>query len=147
MPNIMSASSQESPHHASVIISVYKDVGNLKAILHVLTLQTFKEKFEVIVSEDGCDESMKKFVDGYSNPAFSLVHLTQEDRGFRKNRALNRAVAAARSDNLLFLDGDCVPHTDWLEAHLTILQKGSVGVGRRVELGPRFSQLLKRENN
>ena len=78
---------------------------------------------------------------------FDIVHLTQEDRGFRKNRALNRAVAQASSNHLLFLDGDCVPHTQWLESHLTYLQKGTIGVGRRVELGPRYSRLLKENND
>lgn len=147
MPNPTTVSAQNSPFLASVIISVYKDIENLQAILHALKKQSFIGKFEVIVSEDGQDESMEKFVKNYSSSEYSLVHLTQEDQGFRKNRALNRAIATANSDYLLFLDGDCVPHIHWLQSHLKYLQKGQFCIGRRVELGPRFSQLLKKDNN
>jgi len=90
---------------------------------------------------------MQTFIDSYASSRFVLVHLTQDDQGFRKNRALNRAVAAASSDKLLFLDGDCVPHIHWLKSHLEHLQKGQICTGRRVELGPRFSRSLKNDND
>jgi len=147
MPNSNSASPQASAYIASVIISVYKDIENLAAILYALENQSISDKFEVIVSEDGSDNALYNFVSAYTSNAFSLVHLTQEDVGFRKNRALNRAVARASSDHLMFLDGDCVPHTKWMESHLKFLRKGVIGIGRRVELGPRFSRKLKKNNN
>jgi len=140
------AKSPDSPYLASVIISVYKDIENLAAILHALENQSFKHTFEVIVSEDGQDPAMKNFIADYPSASFSLAHLTQDDQGFRKNRALNRAVASAKSQYLLFLDGDCVPHIHWLKSHLQYLHKGRFCIGRRVELGPRFSQRLKKDN-
>ena len=146
MPNSSSDQSQTSSYIASIIISVYKDVDNLAAILNALEKQSIKERFEVIVSEDGNDPEIRNFISNYSSDSFSLLHLTQEDLGFRKNRALNRAVANASSDRLMFLDGDCVPHTKLIESHLKYLKKGVIGIGRRVELGPRLSRLLKNSN-
>ena len=70
-------------------------------------------------------------------------HLTQDDQGWRKNRALNRAIAAARSEYLIFIDGDCVPYPTFVEGHLSLSQKNSVLCGRRSEPGPKFSMRLR----
>jgi len=134
---------ESTKYQASVIISVYKDVENLNAILSALSHQSVSPSLEVIVSEDGDSDIMKQFVDSYSNHKFAIRHLTQDDNGFRKNRALNRAIAEARSERLLFLDGDCVPHARWLESHISNLAPKILCVGRRVELGPRLSRRLK----
>lgn len=126
---------------ASLIISVYKDAFKLDCILQALRLQTFQQ-FEVIVSEDGEDPEMGHLLAPYIAANKSLHHLTQPDLGFRKNCALNRAIKHARSDLLIFIDGDCVPHTHFISAHITASHLGAVSTGRRVELGPRYSDKL-----
>jgi GT2 family glycosyltransferase len=46
---------------------------------------------------------------------------------------------------LIFIDGDCVPHPNFIEAHSSPRLKDSIGVGKRVELTPGLSnQLLNR---
>jgi glycosyltransferase involved in cell wall biosynthesis len=78
-----------------------------------------------------------------------IVHLSQEDNGFRKNKALNRAIAAARGDLLIFIDGDCVPHKHHIASHVQCASQGFACSGRRAELGPTFSQFIlnKPEHN
>jgi len=127
---------------ASVIISVYKDVEALKCILVGLGRQTM-QNFEVIVTEDGDDPMVKEVFLEIADPG--LIHLTQEDKGFRKTRAVNRAIACARGAYLLFLDGDCVPHRTWLAEHLSCAKPGVVLAGRRMHLGPEFSSRLRRQ--
>ena len=133
--------SQSSPYAATLIISVYTDVLKLKTVLYGISCQSIKN-FEVIVSEDGESTEMAAFLAPYlgSNPA--LKHLTQADKGFRKTRALNRAIRASRSDYLIFIDGDCVPHPDFVANHIAQSEPGTVCVGRRIELGLRYSELL-----
>ena len=45
--------------------------------------------------------------------SFRCEHVWQEKQGFRRSRILNRAIAAARSEYLVFLDGDSVPHPEF----------------------------------
>lgn len=126
---------------ATLIISVYKDVHNLRCILAALRHQTRKD-FEVIVSEDGESEEMARFVGERGLMDQQLQHLTQPDGGFRKTRAMNRAIMASQTDILIFIDGDCVPHPRFIEGHITQATLRRVSVGRRVELGPNSSRRL-----
>jgi glycosyltransferase involved in cell wall biosynthesis len=126
---------------ASLVVSVYKDIAKLDCILRSLQHQTLRN-FEVIVSEDGEDEALARFMSPWLAKNEAIQHLTQPDQGFRKNRALNRAISFARSDCLVFIDGDCVPHVRFMESHFLALARSPIAGGRRVELGPKFSQRL-----
>ncbi len=131
----------QNTFRASIIISIYKDVEALDLILHALSLQTCRD-FEIIVSEDGEDPAVAAYMATRVSP--TVQHLTQPDIGFRKNRALNRAILAAHSDRLIFIDGDCVPHPAFIESHLKVVAPGITATGRRVELGPDFSTRLRK---
>lgn len=129
---------------ATVIISVYKNIEALSAVLYSLEQQT-EQDFEVIVSEDGANQAMAQWIANYPS-RWSLQHLTQEDTGWRKNRALNRAVLAANTDWLVFIDGDCVLHPRFVEMHIRYSGAGIVLAGKRIKLNPCLSgRLLRRE--
>ncbi|MCW9023524.1 MAG: glycosyltransferase [Gammaproteobacteria bacterium] len=127
---------------ASVIISVYKDVEALNCILDALQNQSERD-FEIIVTEDCETEEMASFIQQKRKDLPQLHHLSQEDNGFRKTLAVNRAIAMAKADYLIFLDGDCVPHYDWVRRHLALSEKNRVLAGRRVHLGKRASKLIR----
>ncbi len=126
----------------AVIISVYKDTEALGLILDALLHQSILPA-EIIVSEDGNAPSMKTFVESWQEQCPTILHLTQDDNGWRKNRALNRAIAAARSDYLIFIDGDCVPYPEFVAEHLKLKMPNTVLCGRRSEPGERFSAMLR----
>lgn len=126
---------------ASIIISVYKDTHSLSAVLDSLKIQT-ESHFEIIISEDGCSPEMSIFVQQY-NWFCQFRHLTQEDLGWRKNRALNRAVAAAKAPWIIFIDGDCVVHPQFVEMHLKYAAENRVLLGKRVKLSEAVSHDLK----
>jgi cellulose synthase/poly-beta-1,6-N-acetylglucosamine synthase-like glycosyltransferase len=100
-------------------------------------------RFQIIVAEDGRSREMAELMAAVRDRHPRLLHLTQEHQGWRKPRSLNRAVAAAGADRLIFLDGDCVPHRRLMENHLRYAEAKTACVGRRVQLGPRFSQWLR----
>lgn len=127
---------------ASLIISVYKNTAALEAILHSLEKQT-EQDFEVIISEDGEDEKMAAMVAAYPW-RWPMQHLTQEDKGWRKEVALNRAVVAAKSEWLVFIDGDCVLHPRFMEYHIRYQQRGIMLAGKRVKLNAALSQRILR---
>ena len=123
---------------ATIIISVYKNVEMLRCILDSLRIQTVTPS-EVIISEDGSDALMHQFVANY-NWFCPYQHLTQADLGWRKNRALNRAVLAANHEWLIFIDGDCVLHPRFVEMHMRYAAPNRILLGKRVKLSPSLSQ-------
>lgn len=131
----------------SIVISVYKDTQSLDLILESLSKQTHLPN-EVIVSEDGNCEEMKNYVNEalkkYEN--LTITHLSQEDLGWRKNIALNRAIVASKNEYLIFIDGDCVPFHDFIENHLLQAKRGVVLCGKRVELGPKITKKIYERN-
>lgn len=127
----------------SLIISVYKNTLFLKTILDALQYQTVIPD-EVVVSEDGNSPEMRDFLASYPTQRFNIVHLAQADEGWRKNKALNRAIVAASHSYLIFIDGDCVLHTRFVENHLRLANPHHILAGKRIKLGPRFSERLLR---
>ena len=103
-------------YKASLIISIYDNVSFLKVVLDSLMYQTEKN-YEIIISEDAEFSEVAKFVRSYPFRN-DYQHLTQPDQGWRKERALNNAVKAAKSDWLIFIDGDCVLHPRFIEWHV-----------------------------
>jgi len=128
----------------SFIISVYKDTESLELILESLARQTIKPD-EVIISEDGNSTEMAQYFtsakEKFSN--LDLVHLSQEDIGWRKNIALNRAIMASKYEYLIFIDGDCVLFDSFVENHLFQAKEGIVLAGKRVELGANITEKIK----
>lgn len=129
------------PDSVTVIISVYKDVEALRLIIDSLLHQT-RLPDEIIISEDAEFPEMAAYAASLDVPF--IRHLHQPDTGWRKNRALNRAIAASTGDYLIFIDGDCVPYPTFIEGHLQLSRPDSALCGRRSEPGERFSGMLRR---
>jgi glycosyltransferase involved in cell wall biosynthesis len=130
---------------ATVIVAIYKDLEALKSVLWGLSRQTEKN-FEVVVTEDCQESATAQYLQGQTFKEFALVHLNQEDIGFRKTRAVNRAIAIARSEYLIFLDGDCIPHPQFVHMHLQHAEESRVLAGRRMHLGERISEVVRKDN-
>jgi GT2 family glycosyltransferase len=64
--------------------------------------------------------------------------------GWRKNQALNHAIDKASGDYLIFIDGDCVLHHKFIENHVRYAATDCILAGKRVKLGPNFSELFRK---
>ncbi|MDY0181564.1 glycosyltransferase [Aliarcobacter skirrowii] len=127
---------------ASLIIAVYKDVEALNLIVKALKTQTYKN-FEVVIAEDGNSKEMREFIS--SVDGIDIKHTTQDDIGIRKCRSVNNGILASSGEYLIFIDGDCIPYSTFIESHIKLAEDGYVLSGRRVNLGPKYSKKL-REN-
>ncbi len=123
----------------TIIISVYKNVKALKLVLDSVLNQSHKVD-EIIVSEDGQSSEMKEFLASLN--IANLIHLTQEDLGWRKNIALNNSIKKSTGNYLVFIDGDVVLHKRFIEGHIYCSKPSRVCAGKRVELGAGYSQKL-----
>lgn len=125
----------------TVIISVYKDIEALELILDSLSTQTYKN-FDILISEDCQYQEMADFIQNYKT-TLNIKHIFQKDQGWRKNIALNNAIKASNGEYLIFLDGDIIPYSNFVEMHIQNTEKNRFLSGRRTELGPFFSRLLR----
>jgi cellulose synthase/poly-beta-1,6-N-acetylglucosamine synthase-like glycosyltransferase len=129
----------------SVVIAVYKNISALNLILQSLDYQSFTE-FEVIVAEDNDDPKMVDFLErANSHFWFPIHHISQPDNGFQKDKALNKAVAVATTDYMVFIDGDCVLHRHFLKQHFLNKEEGVALYGRRVMLSQKLTERLNTE--
>ncbi len=128
---------------STIIISVYKDTEALGFILDSLANQTMLAD-EIIISEDGDSTEMRDFIAIQKNRFHKLVHLTQIDDGWRKNIAMNNSIKAASNEYLIFIDGDCVPYSTFIQGHVENAHKRIVLCGKRFELGAKFTDKIKK---
>ena len=126
----------------SYIIAIYKDIEALSLIMDALLIQT-RPPDEIIIAQDGNDESVIKFIKTIQADKSKIIHTTQKDIGWRKNKSLNNAVRASSGDYLIFNDGDVVPYPTLVESYYILAKKNSVLCGRRVNLGEKFSHKLR----
>lgn len=124
---------------ATVIIAFYKRLDFLEKLFEGLKNQS-QQDFEVIVAEDDNSQQTNEFIaKQQTNLPFLIRLVSQEDKGFRKNKILNEALKIASSENILFLDGDSIPHRNFVEQYCKNLTKGTACFGRRVMLGKKFT--------
>lgn len=130
---------------ASLIISVYSKKEELKLIFKMLQLQSIKD-FEVIIADDDSPNSIKSFAEKLAvEYNIRMQFVTHKFKGFGKNRILNKAILAAKSNYLIFIDGDCLPHKHFIKEHIKSSADNTVLCGRRVMLGKKLSDKIKKD--
>jgi len=139
-------SKDQSPS-LSLIIAVYKRTDFLDLVLASVARQ-HGVSFEVIIAEDDEDPQILAFIDEHRKQYdFPIRHISQPDEGFRKNRILNTAIKLAQAPYLVFVDGDCILHKDFLYHYARMAQPSMCLFGRRVMLGPQTSECLLKNRN
>ncbi len=126
----------------SVIIATYNAPRALDLVLHGVARQTTTPD-EVLIADDGSTDETRALIAGWrAKLPIPLLHLWQADHGFRKCRILNEAVRRATGEQIIFLDGDSIPHRKWIADHQRAFRIRRVLCGRRVRLGPALSAKL-----
>ena len=125
----------------SLIIATYEWPEALDLVLASACGQTWPD-LEIVVADDGSKPATARVVAGWAaRSPHPVLHVWQEDRGFRLARSRNRAVDRASGDYLLMLDGDCLLLPDFVERHLRHAERGWFTAGRRCFLRRWMSQL------
>ncbi|ELX12538.1 glycosyltransferase [Janthinobacterium sp. HH01] len=109
----------------TVIISAHRKGRELECVLTGYAMQTRKPD-QIIVAQDGRDPMIGAALEAVRRRGWTipLLYQNQEQRGFGKYRALNRAVLAASGDLLLFTDGDCIPRDDYVANYVRLMRRG-----------------------
>lgn len=114
----------------SVIVPVYNRFENLRALIICLMNQKI-QPYELLISDDGSSQNLEEFIgDLLPKIKFKIKHIYQEDRGFRKTRALNNGARNAEGEVLVLCDQDLIFPEDYLEKVQLNIKKGEFLMGR-----------------
>jgi glycosyltransferase involved in cell wall biosynthesis len=118
----------------SLIITTYNRKDALELVLLSVTRQT-ELPDEVIVADDGSRQDTRAMIDRMRNDfPVPLIHVWQEDEGFRASGIRNKAMAKSAGDYIVMIDGDIVLHPQFIRDHKRAARKGRFIQGSRVLL-------------
>ena len=118
----------------SLIIATYNWPQALALVLARVRTQ-WTMPFEVLIADDGSRDDTRAVIDRErSRLPVPLVHVWHEDTGFRLAAIRNKAIAAARGDYILQIDGDILLHPGFVQAHAAFARPGSWVQGSRALL-------------
>jgi len=89
----------------SLIIPVFNRPDEVQELLESLTLQTFKEDYEIVIIEDGSSVTCKDVVDTYSSK-LHISYYFKPNSGPGDSR--NYGMRIAKGDYFIILDSDCI---------------------------------------
>jgi glycosyltransferase involved in cell wall biosynthesis len=115
----------------SLIINTFNQPDYLDRVLRAVSQQCVLPD-EVLLADDGSANETKTVFDRWrAERSFRCEHIWQEHQGFRRARILNQAIALARSDHLIFLDGDTIPHPRFIADHRLLAGESQFTQGHR----------------
>ncbi|MEW5676067.1 glycosyltransferase family 2 protein [Flavobacterium enshiense] len=121
---------------AALLISTYNWPKALGLVLKSVENQTVLPH-EILIADDGSTQETKQLIATFKeNKQLNIKHFWQEDKGFRKSRILNQAVAGSESNYIIQVDGDCIMHKNFVKDHLEAMEKNVYLYGARVNILP-----------
>lgn len=129
----------------SLIITTYNSPKFLKLVLDSVRAQVVLPD-EVIVADDGSgDETHAMIKAEQSDFPVPLIHVWQEDKGFRAAKSRNNGIKISSGDYIVFIDGDILLDRRFVKDHRLLAQKGTFVQGRRVHLNEKRTKEIVQE--
>lgn len=128
----------------TLAITTYERPDALAAVL-ATAIDQAELPLEIVVADDGSAEATRAVVEAAARQApasLAVRYIRQPHEGFRLTRLRNLAIAAARGDYVVFVDGDMLLHRAFVADHRRAAVPGHFVQGVRVPLGPRATRAL-----
>lgn len=123
------------PASVGVVFTTYNRPRDLERVLAGYARQTYKD-FEIVIADDGSGRETRECIARARDQwQLDVRHVWHEDIGFRKCRILNRAIVETGAEYLIFTDGDCIPHPEFVAGHVAQARPGCFISGGCVRLG------------
>lgn len=111
---------------------------NWPEALELLLLSIKKQSVlpdEVIIADDGSKKETKVLIDRFkSDFPVPIIHIWHEDVKNRKPMIMNKAIASAKYEYIIEIDGDIIMHKDFIKDHLNHAEKGCYLFGSRANI-------------
>ena len=131
---------------ASVIFTTYNHPKWLEKTLWGFSAQSFRD-FEIIVADDGSSDETRAAIESLQAQIdIPIRHLWQEDDGFQKCRIMNKAIVESRGEYLIFTDGDCIPHPDFVRNHVELSAENTLLSGGYFKLPLDVSRAITKQD-
>ncbi len=109
---------------STLVTPTYNWPEALELLLLSLLRQT-RLPDEIIIADDGSKEETKSVIDKYKEKfSVPLIHIWHEDKGNRKPAIMNKAIAQAKGDYIIEIDGDIIMEKHFVEDHLRFAEEG-----------------------
>ena len=129
----------------SVIISTYNTPEWLQKVLWAYCVQDYKN-FEIVIADDGSSEETRQLIEHFqTHTTLTIKHVWHEDRGYRRQTILNKAIKESTTDYLILTDGDCIPRKDFVRTHVSLARKGMFLSGGYCKLTMEMSKAISLE--
>ncbi len=125
-----------------VIMAAYYNVRDMRLVFEGYLRQVNKD-FTICVTDDGSGPEVKALVDVYCNLGLNIRYLWQEDKGYRRALALNRAIESSDAEYIIMTDNDCIPSRYFIDDYHQQLNINTMLFGRRVDLYESASNLIR----
>jgi len=126
----------------SLIISTYNSTGPLEVVLNSVLQQKLLPD-EVLIADDGSKPATKMLVERFrATFPVPLVHVWHPDNGYQLSAIKNKAVAAAKGDYIIFIDGDLALHPYFIFDYQQNIHAGEILVASRVFLNEAYTKKL-----
>jgi glycosyltransferase involved in cell wall biosynthesis len=120
----------------ALVINTFDQPDYLARVLAAVARQTVPPD-EVLLADDGSAPLTRDlFLQWAAVQSCHTAHVWQPHDGFRRSHILNQAIAAARADYLVFLDGDSLPHPNFVSDHRAAARRGCFVQGHRALVKP-----------
>jgi len=120
--------------HCCLVVTTHERPDALERVLAAVAAQTLAPD-ELVVADDGSGPVTAEVVARHASAVrYPVHHAWQPHEGFRAGRIRNAAVARSRSEYVVLLDGDMVPHPSFLADHRALARPGHYSQGVRIAL-------------
>lgn len=126
----------------ALVVSTYNRPDALRIVLESILNQTIMPD-EIIIADDGSADQTTKLIHSYKEQYPNLfTHVWHEDSGFRLAAIRNKAMAKAKSDYIIQIDGDIMLHPKFMADHLAMAKKGQYVAGSRAMLSESLTKKI-----
>ncbi len=131
---------------ASVIFTTYNHPKWLEKTLWGFAAQQYRD-FEIIVADDGSGDETRQVIESIKAEIdIPIKHIWQADDGFQKCKILNKAIIASEGEYLIFTDGDCIPHPDFVKNHVELARENTFLSGGYFKLPIDVSRKISKQD-
>ncbi|WGH75809.1 glycosyltransferase [Tenacibaculum tangerinum] len=128
----------------SIIIPVYNRPQEIEELLESLTKQDFQDDFEVVIVEDGSENSSEEIINAYTLQ-LNLTYFYKENSGAGASR--NYGMERASGNYFIILDSDVIVPPQYLsEVNKALEEKYTDAFGGPDAAHPNFTALQKAIN-
>lgn len=126
----------------ALLISTYNWPKALNLVLESIQKQIIIPD-DILIADDGSSEETQELIKKWQKESkLNIIHLWQEDDGFRKTLIHNKAVAKTDADYIIQIDGDILLNKYFVKDHISEAQKGFFISGSRGLINENITEKL-----